>query len=246
MGGVMPNKTLYIFCLVGIHILLAGCATLQDGRTIVQQCTTIIAPGSYVLTRNLAATSDCIQINADHVTLDLNGFTITGNGSGTGITTHDANHKRIGIYNGNVTNFEKGIELRNVRDVIIEKIRATNNTSYGIFAGINAPGGANNIIKDCIVIDNDGTDIVTNAILINNVVDRITAANSVSIGNKFKYLDADHGLVINNVGEQLFVGNCPTMIMGNNFNTLTSADPPAIFAADCKVSHNIPSGLTSP
>jgi hypothetical protein len=242
----MQNKIPYLFCLIGIYALLSGCATLQDGRIVLQHCSNIILPGSYVLTKNLSATSDCIRINADYVTLDLNGFTITGNGNGTGITTLDANRKRINIYNGNVTNFENGIELRNIRDVIIEKVRTTNNSSHGIFAGINAPGGANNIIRDCIAIDNDGTDIVTNAILINNVVDRVVAANSVSIGNKFEYMDADHGSVINNVGDHLFVGNCPTMIMGNNLKQLTSADPPDVFTADCKVINNIPSDLTSP
>ncbi len=44
---------------------------------------TISAPGSYVLTGNIAVTSgDAIRITASSVTLDLNGFTISSNSSG--------------------------------------------------------------------------------------------------------------------------------------------------------------------
>jgi len=240
----MPHKLHDIVLLAVLTVITSGCATLQDGRTVLKQCTPIIAPGSYVLVKNISATSDCFIIRSNYVTLDLNGFTITGNGTGAGITTHEDIIKRLSIFNGNITHFATGIELRNVSDVLIEKVRVTNNSSNGIFAGINAPGGANNIIKNCTAIDNDGTDIVTNAILVNNIADRMVAANSISIGNKTGHLEADHGLVVNNVGDQLYIGNCPALIMANNFNSLGSADPPLIFDHDCTVSHNIPSGLS--
>jgi hypothetical protein len=232
---------------LAIFGLLVSCTTLNDGRIVLSGCTPILAPGSYVLTGNLNATGDCLRVNANNVSIDLNGFTITGNGSGIGITTLDANRRNVAVSNGNITNFESGIEMRNARDVIIEKIRATNNTRQGIRVGLGGSGiPSKAIIKDCIAVENGSTDIVTVGVLSNTIAGRVTAASAVTIGCDINYLDADHGIVINNVGETLLVGNCPALVMGNNFTNLHSLDPPPIFATDCKVIENIPSGLTTP
>ena len=53
----------------------------------ISKCTTISKPGSYVLTRNLTASGDCLMVAANFVTLDLGGWVITGNGTGTGSQT---------------------------------------------------------------------------------------------------------------------------------------------------------------
>ena len=53
-----------------------------DGPRQIKECRPIDAPGSYALVRNLTARGDCLIIAADFVTLDLNGWTITGDGTG--------------------------------------------------------------------------------------------------------------------------------------------------------------------
>src|SRR5262245_64299304 len=53
-------------------------------------------PGNYVVTQNLTATNTCITISHDHVAIDLNGRTITGNGDdGAGITDDGDEHSGI-------------------------------------------------------------------------------------------------------------------------------------------------------
>ena len=246
----MLKHNLLLMCLVAC-ISLSGCAPPLvnderfDGRFVLGSCLPILMPGSYVLIKNLSSKTDCLQIKADHVTIDLHGFTITGSGEGAGITTLNAKRKSIALYNGNIIGFNTGIDMNNVRDAVIENMRVSNNKNYGMLVGLSETGGNNPniIIKDCIAIDN-GSDISAIGILVNNSAGSITAANSVSIGNKFQYMDLDHGLVMNSVGHHLMVGNCPALIMGNNFGKLTSLDPPSVFATDCKVVNNIPGGLT--
>lgn len=57
----------------------------REGPIEIDKCQTISQPGSYKLVKNLMATGDCLAIAADGVTVDLAGFSISGNGSGTGI-----------------------------------------------------------------------------------------------------------------------------------------------------------------
>ena len=70
-------------------ILLAfGATLLEFGRGTqaapipIRECQTISLPGSYVLERNLTTAGDCLVINASFVTVDLNGFSITGSPRG--------------------------------------------------------------------------------------------------------------------------------------------------------------------
>jgi hypothetical protein len=72
----------------------AGSVFASDGVTLIKQTPTtvfpieITAPGSYRLASDLKVTSlsaDAIDIRADDVTLDLNGFSIIGPGAGSGV-----------------------------------------------------------------------------------------------------------------------------------------------------------------
>src|SRR5262245_5926864 len=61
---------------------------------------TISAPGSYYLTQNLTASTG-INITVSNVTIDLNGFALTGAAtSGTGIRTSVSSLRNITIRNG--------------------------------------------------------------------------------------------------------------------------------------------------
>lgn len=113
-------------------------------------------PGSYYLSANLGVTKlHGIQINAEGVTLDLNGFEISraaGTG-GLGIEIA-ANGHRAAVRNGSLKGFEVGI--RSVSSTSYPKgcafrdLAVSGCTSYGILAGAGA------VLEACRAHDNNG------------------------------------------------------------------------------------------
>src|SRR4051812_38813848 len=95
-------------------VILAACASVAAPR-VLNNCTTITDPGAYVLGKNLNATGDCFVIAADFVNLDLDGFTLTGNGTGAAISqlmpTYGVGRRGMVVRNGAVTNFQSGVSL---------------------------------------------------------------------------------------------------------------------------------------
>ena len=77
--------------------------------TGIGTCRTINQPGSYVLRRNLTSAGTCLVVNADFVTIDLNGFVIAGDGTGVGVTDNSVTRRGTVIHGGSITNFAVGI-----------------------------------------------------------------------------------------------------------------------------------------
>lgn len=140
--------------------LYAPGASAQPTR--ISECQRIDAPGSYILSRNLTAAGDCLAIAADFVTVDLAGFTIAGNRTGSGIRDAAGQEPRLGIAvrNGTITGFVNGVNLRNTAGAVVEGIRtvgpapATEGVGIGIGGGIGGSG-------DGIVSRNTVLDYVT-------------------------------------------------------------------------------------
>ncbi len=114
-------------------------------------------PGYYYLTGDLAAPAGhhAIEISTGHVTLDLNGFTITGNrdiGSLNGIEiSAGTNRDGIVIKHGTVQGFcGHGISAESALGVVIEYVLVRNNGIHGIRAGRGSQ------IMNCIE-DENGT-----------------------------------------------------------------------------------------
>src|SRR5262245_47171244 len=102
----------------------------EEGPIEIEKCQTIDKPGSYKLVRNLtaAANADCLVINANFVTIDLAGFTITGRGSATGegirTTALSAGQLQgIAVRNGSISNFGGGVNLVLTNGSIVEGMR---------------------------------------------------------------------------------------------------------------------------
>jgi hypothetical protein len=108
---------------------LAGGVERAGAATPVGVCRTLTQPGSYALIRNLAATGDCLVVAADHVTIDLSGFSIQGLHSGGGITDSGLSRRGITVRNGTVTGFDIGIGLGNSQESTVENLRAISNGS---------------------------------------------------------------------------------------------------------------------
>jgi hypothetical protein len=100
---------------------------------------TITQPGSYYLTRNLSvASGNGITINADGVTLDLMGFTLSGPGSNTGsygITSDGVTTRRNNtIRNGVLRGWGIGVATPNFIRSTYEDLRVTDNV-WGLNIG---------------------------------------------------------------------------------------------------------------
>ncbi len=94
---------------------------------------TISKPGTYRLTGDISGDGTAITITADHVILDLNGHTITGDGrhvsiaelASTGILVQGASH--VQIMKGTVTGFSYAIRLEAVQHSQVKNCRIVDN-----------------------------------------------------------------------------------------------------------------------
>jgi hypothetical protein len=134
---------------------------LDGQRTLAQTSTTVFpititAPGSYVVTTNIVPTSstvDAIDVNAGKVSINLNGFSIIGPGSGSGVGINGASHAGISVTNGTVTSMgSRGVVLGN--NALVKEVNATSNGSDGIATGNNSE------VDNCGANSNAGAGIV--------------------------------------------------------------------------------------
>jgi parallel beta-helix repeat protein len=137
---------------------------------------TISAPGSYYLTTNLTGTAgqNGITITTDDVTIDLNGFTLTGGASGpsNGIFA-DVLRENLLVRNGVVRGWPgDGIKFQAVRNCWLVDVGVYSNGMFGVNSGqsimercvgaFNSVGfitGAGSVFRDCTAFSNTGTGI---------------------------------------------------------------------------------------
>lgn len=161
--------------LVGATLLATSSGVHAAGKSI-NQCTTIKEPGSYTVTKNLSAAGDCLVVAASFVTIDLDGYVMTGNGTGQGIGSGPFDARNVAVRNGTLVNFLVGINLDStVGGAVIEKVRLFGNGT-GISCG-----------NSCTITDNtleqNGSGIVVNeaARIVGNTVAENTQASGVAI-----------------------------------------------------------------
>lgn len=178
--------------------LLAVAGHVSAAQQDIKVCGAIDAPGSYALTQNLSATGDCIVVSADNVTLDLNGFSIIGSGSGAGIRTSGSIQGAI-IRNGSVTGFQNGIAFSLANASTVENMIITGNSLFGVIMGFDASvdrtkavgNGSDGIrVNDHSIVSNsvandNGTGISADvgSLVVNNVAARNSQAGVAATGN---------------------------------------------------------------
>lgn len=197
--------------------------------TIVTTCQTLNQPGSYVVDKNLTSAGDCIVIGSDFVTLDLDGFVISGNGkSGAGISElRDQGFRGITVRNGTITNFAQAILLPKSTGATVERIHATANASHAISVGDMATVRSSVAIangQDGIRLGQRGLVTGSNAEENGGAGIRVDMGGNVignTVGrNKLAGISAVEGAaVINNVSiNNTLYGvfmDCPGLFMGN-------------------------------
>lgn len=149
----------------------------------------ITQSGSYYLAQNFSILGfltdiHAIEIAADNVTIDLNGFTLTGlGGSLNGIVADGTGHHNIVIQNGTIQSFEAGILLDGADStgIVVDGVTVLNSD----FEGISIRSGR---ISECIVKDSGGAGII---VYTNSFVETCTVENNNSDG-----INAGNGSVI--------------------------------------------------
>lgn len=158
---------------------------------------TISQPGSYVLSQNLTSSGDGISVQANNVSIDLNGFTITGSGSGNGIVV--ASGTNIQISNGTITGFSSGVEATEWNNNIrVTNVNSVSNNPWGIHLF-----GTNNMVKSCTVTGSSYIGI------------RVGSGSKVEDNNVF---NNGHGISATE-GHTSIIGNTVTSSLYNGITT---------------------------
>jgi hypothetical protein len=136
-----------VFFAAAAMLALAASAGAVDGTIEINQAKVLANGGSfpfvigpsnagqsYRLTGPLtvsSTTADAIDVNANSVTIDLNGFSITGPGvSSTGNAIYGPSSYGITLENGTVTGFDRGVYIGPYS--IVRNVHADNNYYIGI------------------------------------------------------------------------------------------------------------------
>ena len=188
----------------------------------------ITTPGSYYLTRNITASAAGvgIRINSDNVTLDLNGFTLTGGATSThAIAVQTAIRRNIVIRNGTIRDWPgRGIDAGFAVAGEISHINFYNNGGGGI-DGTSGGGGSSLLVTDNVLYNNglvanaDGIQIASGIVRNNQVIGsgrdgiRITVNSGTLIEHNVLSFN---GTTVAGAGVHLVAGALNVRIEGNN------------------------------
>jgi parallel beta-helix repeat protein len=151
---------------------------------------TITSPGSYYVAEDISTPGAGIHIQASHVTIDLNGFTLDG-GTGHGIWV-EAPYERTTIRDGRVSGWTGGgVVLGDFARV--ENVDSHDNGAQGIF--VSAVG----IVSGCTASNNATVGIEAR--------ERALILNSVAVGNGTDGISAWTGSVIRDCVASANTGN---------------------------------------
>jgi len=169
--------------------------------TYITDCTSITQPGEYVLANDISSgASTCIDIEADNVTLDCQGHTIGGFGSGSGI--YVGGHNYVTIKNCVLSNRYYGIYLSSSSNNIISN-NIINSNRYGIYLDSSSNNNTisnNNVNANSwsIYLSSSSNNIISNNTANDNVFDGIyleLSSNNI-ISNNIVNDNAEGGIIL--------------------------------------------------
>jgi hypothetical protein len=199
-----------------------------EPRTIVNAVNTpgnatntfiISQPGSYYFTGNITGASGKhgISIQADDVTLDLNGFALISGGGGAfrGVNVPAA-QTNFSIRNGSVRGWTDGGVRADAAVTLAEKLMLANNTGA---VGLDVGNGS--MIKDCVASGN-GTGFIAN--------DRTQVISCISTVNTANGFDCTGYVTLIDCTASRNFGSAGIVVQGS------------CTVIRCNASRNIPSG----
>lgn len=125
----------------------------------------ITESGSYYLTTNLVSTGHGIIVQADHVSIDLMGFTVSGDDSNGDYGLYldgdsDRPVRDVTVCNGTFEHFYYGVRMEHARQNRLENLQIVRCASSGIiFIGANGSLCTGNRVAACTITDNVGYGI---------------------------------------------------------------------------------------
>ncbi|WP_456478922.1 NosD domain-containing protein [Geoglobus ahangari] len=142
----------------------------------IDSCTNIDTDGYYYLTADLSGNL-CIVISASNITLDGRFHTISGYGTGTGISAGriDKEISNITLKNMTVTNFGTGVLLYRVSGAKITHVRSESNT-HGIYLKLSRGSK----ITDSQTLSNVESGIYLNQSASNTIERNVISSNQES------------------------------------------------------------------
>jgi parallel beta-helix repeat protein len=81
--------------------------------------------GNLVLQHDLSCPGDGLVVGADAISINLNGFTISGQGTGVGVTV--TGRTQVAVFGGTIANFAAGIRTRDVSRVAVKEVTFLDN-----------------------------------------------------------------------------------------------------------------------
>jgi parallel beta-helix repeat protein len=167
---------------------------------------TITQKGSYYFTGDLTATATAITVEANDVTIDLMGYSLTGPGTGTtfGIYMHTRNN--VEIRNGTVRSFGRfGILEENLEGSAhrVINVRVLENGIVDLPSSGIRLRGKGHLVKDCTAAHNYGDGI--------SVEDGCTVTGNTAYNNQNHGIHIDAGATV--------TGNIAYSNQGNGINT---------------------------
>ncbi|HXF14625.1 MAG TPA: hypothetical protein VN517_15825 [Terriglobales bacterium] len=201
--------------LISLAVLLSVSAFAVDGTVLINQATVMAAggfpykitqSGSYKLSGNIVVTTavNAIVIDADNVTLDLNGFSIN-DASGEAIVVFPS-HAGITVMNGDLV---AAAGIFNEGSTTVRNVSITVNGNFGIFIGTSGT------VTGCTVVSispdqtDDGIGIFGGGLVSGNTVRNF---NQGIVGNELNV--TNNAISHNSTG---LSGGFPTGYGSNTF-----------------------------
>lgn len=194
--------------LTGAVLGLSSTSTSAAAEpTEINECTSISEPGEYVLTEDLEVEDGCFGLRGSDIILDGSGHTISGDGTGNGVSVEGTPVVR----NLTIENFETGCFIARVESEIILENTVVSDTSVGITGfpkvDMNIQGST---IKD------NGTGIAGNEAFGITITGSILSGNESAVTTDLgNFMEVENSTVIDNgtgieAGEGTFVNNTIT------------------------------------
>ena len=182
--------------------------------------TTILA--NLTLDHDLTCPGNGLIVGADGITINLNGHTIVGPGSGVGISV--SNRTGVVIVGGTVKNFLAGVQLVNSTAIVVKENRFTGNQDAVFLVGSRGstikentawqnsrvgvmlrPSGIRNSTQN-LVAENTLTDNTNGIILVETPTGNVLRENMIS-GSTNAGINVNGGVSGNVIQENAFIGN---------------------------------------
>ena len=188
------------------------------------------ASGSYYLTGDRIASANGIEVNADNVTINLMGYSVTGPGSGTNYGIYMNGRTNVEIRNGTVRDFGRDGIYENSssgKEHRIIGVRAVSNGITGIYLK-----GNGHLVKNCTAADNayhgifatnNGSTITGNTAY-NNQINGIYADDGSTVTGNTAYDNQGYGIAVGygcTVTGNTAYNNRGTGIIANSGSTVT-------------------------